>query len=268
MPETIREYEHLLLERDGRIARLWLNRPERMNSLYTPVFEEFVDALELLRDDQSARVVVISGKGRAFCAGGDIKLDVAEVGNWDASRMIYENEIAQRMILGIRELPKPVIARLNGVAVGGGCDLALACDIVIGSTHASLGEFWIRRGLTPGMGGAWMLPRLVGTHRAKQILFSGELVPAERAAAIGMINAAVAPDELDAEVDALAAQLANMPTVTIRAVKKLVDSAFDMTLADHFHLTTYSAHFVSQTEDYAEGVAAFQEKREPDFKGR
>jgi 2-(1,2-epoxy-1,2-dihydrophenyl)acetyl-CoA isomerase len=244
MPDTIREYEHLLLERDGRIARLWLNRPERMNSLYTPVFEEFVDALELLRDDQSARVVVISGKGRAFCAGGDIKLDVAEVGNWDASRMIYENEIAQRMILGIRELPKPVIARLNGVAVGGGCDLALACDIVIGSTDASLGEFWIRRGLTPGMGGAGL------------------------DAAIGMINAAVAPDELDTQIDAPATQLANMPTVTIRAVKKLVDSAFDVTLADHFHLTTYSAHFVSQTEDYAEGVAAFQEKREPDFKGR
>jgi 2-(1,2-epoxy-1,2-dihydrophenyl)acetyl-CoA isomerase len=268
MTAVMREYEHLVLEQDGRVATLSLNRPERMNSLYTPVFEEFVDALELLRDDASVRVVVVTGKGRAFCAGGDIKLDVAEVGEWDASRMIYENEIAHRMILGLRDLPKPVIARVNGVAVGGGCDLALACDIVIASTDAKFGEFWIRRGLTPGMGGAHMLPRLVGTHRAKQLLFTGELVDAERAAEMGMINAAVAPEDLDEEVGRMAAHLANMPTVTIRAVKKLVDSAFDMTLQDHLHLTTYSAHFVSQTEDYAEGVAAFQEKREPDFKGR
>lgn len=268
MPEVIKEYEHLLLERDGRIARLWFNRPNSLNSLYTAVFEEFADAMRVLKADHESRVVVLSGKGRAFCAGGDIKLDVSQVGSWDATRMIYENEVAHNMILGLRDLPKPVICRLNGVAVGGGCDIVLACDIVIGSTDASLGEFWIRRGLTPGMGGAYFLPRLVGTMRAKQILFSGELVGAERAAEIGMINAAVAPDQLDAEVDKVAHHLANMPTVTIRAVKKLVDSAFDMNLQDHLHLTTYSGHFVSQTKDYQEGVAAFQEKREPDFKGR
>jgi 2-(1,2-epoxy-1,2-dihydrophenyl)acetyl-CoA isomerase len=268
MTETIKEYEFLLLERDGPVARLWINRPDRLNALYTPVFEEFVDAVAQVRDDREVRVVVVSGKGRAFCAGGDIKLDVAEVGKWDPATLIYENEICHRMIQGLLDLPKPVIGRVNGPAVGGGCDLALACDILIASTDAYLGEFWVRRGLTPGMGGAWFLPRLVGPHLAKQILFTGERVSAERAAQIGMINAAVAPEDLDAEVDALAAQLANMPTITLRAIKKLADSAFEMSLADHFHTTTYSAHFVSQTEDYAEGVAAFEERREPRFRGR
>jgi 2-(1,2-epoxy-1,2-dihydrophenyl)acetyl-CoA isomerase len=262
------EYEHILLEREGPIATLWLNRPQRMNSLYTPVFEEFEDAVARVAKDDEARVLVVAGKGRAFCAGGDIKLDVSEVGKWDAARTLHENEIGHRMVQDLLELPKPVIARVQGAAVGGGCDLALACDIVIASTEGSFGEFWIRRGLTPGMGGAHFLPRLVGVHIAKQILFTGELVTAERAAAIGMINAVVAPEELDAEVAKMAAQLANMPTVTIRAVKRLVDSSFDMTLADHLESATYMAHFVSKTDDYAEGIAAFEEKREPRFRGR
>ena len=268
MAQTIKRYEHILLEREGPIATLSLNRPERLNALYTPVFEEFVDAVEALGGDASVRVVIVTGEGRAFCAGGDIDLDVAKVGEWDPATMIYENEVAHRMIFGLLGLPKPVIARVNGPAVGGGCDLALACDIVIASTDASFGEFWIRRGLTPGMGGAYFLPRLVGTHLAKQILFTGELVEAQRAADIGMINLAVAPDDLDAEVIKLATHLAGMPTIAIRAVKKLVDSAFDMGLAEHFHTTTYAAHFVSQTQDYAKGVAAFKEKREPNFQGR
>lgn len=262
------DYQHILVERDGPVGTVWLNRPERMNALYTPVFEEFLDAIDGLAKDPEVRVVVISGKGRGFCAGGDIQLDVSQVGRWDATTTIYENEIGHRMVLDLIEMPKPVIARVNGPAVGGGCDLALACDIVIASEDAGFGEFWIRRGLTPAMGGAYFLPRLVGTHLAKQILFTGELVSATRAAEIGMINAVVPAEELDRAVAEMATRLAAMPTLAVRQVKKMVEASFDVTLADHLETTTHTAFFLSKTEDYAEGVAAFEERREPSFKGR
>jgi 2-(1,2-epoxy-1,2-dihydrophenyl)acetyl-CoA isomerase len=265
--EVVHEYETIRLEREGPVATVLLNRPERLNAMYTKWFEEFSEAFELIRRDDSMRVVVITGAGRAFCAGGDIKLDVSQTGSWDPRTMVYENEIAQRVIRDIRQLPRPVIARVNGVAVGGGCDLALACDIVIASTDASFGEFWIRRGLLPGMGGAQLLPFLVGSHRAKELLFTGERIDAEEAARIGLINRAVAPDALDDAVDTLAARLANMPTMAIGMVKKMVHSVTDAELESQFQVSTSSYHLLSATEDYREGVRAFEEKREPVFKG-
>jgi 2-(1,2-epoxy-1,2-dihydrophenyl)acetyl-CoA isomerase len=266
--DLVQEYETIRLEREGPIATVLLNRPDRLNAMYTKLFEEFSDAFEQIRADDSMRVVVITGAGRAFCAGGDIKLDVSQVGSWEPKTMVYENEIGHRMIRDIRQLPRPVIARVNGVAVGGGCDLALACDIVIASTEASFGEFWIRRGLLPGMGGAQMLPFLVGTHRAKELLFTGDRIDAEEAARIGLINRAVAPEELDDAVDAMAQRLANMPTMAIGVIKKMVHNVTDGELESQFQISTAAYHMLSHTEDYAEGVAAFQEKREPVFKGR
>jgi 2-(1,2-epoxy-1,2-dihydrophenyl)acetyl-CoA isomerase len=266
--ELVQDYETIRLEREGPVATVMLNRPERLNAMYTRMFEEISEAFAAIRADDSMRVVVVTGAGRAFCAGGDIKLDVSQVGAWEPRTMVYENEIAHRVIRDIRELPRPVIARVNGVAVGGGCDLALACDVVIASTDASFGEFWVRRGLLPGMGGTQFLPFLVGTHRAKELLFTGDRIGADEAARIGLINRAVAPGDLDEAVDALAQRLANMPTMAIGVIKKMVHNVTDAGMEQTFQISTSAYHMLSHTEDYGEGVAAFQEKREPDFNGR
>jgi 2-(1,2-epoxy-1,2-dihydrophenyl)acetyl-CoA isomerase len=269
MPEeVVEEFETLLLQREGPVATVLLNRPERLNAMYTCMFEELAEVFARIRADDSMRVVVLTGAGRAFCAGGDIKLDVSQVGDWSARTMLYENDIAHRVILDIRSLRKPVIARVNGVAVGGGCDLALACDIVIASEDASFGEFWVRRGLIPGMGAAQMLPFLVGTHRAKALLFTGDRIDAVEAERIGLINAVVAPGELDATVGALATRLANMPTMAVGAVKQMVHHVTDRGLSEQFQISAYGYHLLSHTEDYGEGVAAFEERREPRFEGR
>jgi 2-(1,2-epoxy-1,2-dihydrophenyl)acetyl-CoA isomerase len=266
--ETVADFETVRLLRDGDVATVLLNRPERLNAMYTKVFEDFSAAFALIREDETMRAVVVTGAGRGFCAGGDITLDLAEVNGWDTHRHLYENEIGHRMIRDVRELPRPVIAKVNGPAVGGGCDLALACDIVIASTDAVFGEFWVRRGLPTGMGGAQLLPFLVGTHKAKELLFTGDRVDGEEAARIGLVNRTVAPDALDAEVDALARRLAAMPTVAIGVVKKMVHTVTDRELETQFQISTHAYHLLKHTEDHAEGVAAFQESREPVFRGR
>lgn len=266
--ELIHEYETILLERDGAVATLTLNRPDRLNAMYTRLFEEFSEAFALIRAEESLRAVVITGAGRAFCAGGDIKLDVSQVQEWGPRTTLYENEIAHRMIRDIRELPRPVIARVNGPAVGGGCDLALACDIVIASTEASFGEFWVRRGLVTGMGGAQMLPWLVGAHKAKELLFTGDKIDGEEAARIGLVNRTVDPEQLDEEVRVMADRLAAMPTMAIGVAKQMVHSVTDVGLGDRFAVSTYAYHLLSHTDDYAEGVKSFEDRREPRFEGK
>lgn len=265
--EMVKEFETVVMERDGAVAQLRLNRPERMNSLIQQVYLDMLSGLAIAAGDETIRSLVITGTGeRAFCAGGDMKLDLAVIADYGPAQLLEECKESQDMVRAVRDLPKPVVARVNGVAVGGGCDLALCCDIVIASENASFGEFWVRRGIIPDMGGAYLLPRLVGTHRAKELLFTGDRIDAAEAARIGMINRVVAPEALDDEAYGMARRLANMPTLAIGAIKELVNREPDI---DQYYETARHALFtMTHTEDHKEGVAAFEEKREPVFKGR
>jgi 2-(1,2-epoxy-1,2-dihydrophenyl)acetyl-CoA isomerase len=265
--QIVEEFESVVLERDGAVAQLRLNRPDRLNALYRQLYLDFLEGLDRVAADPTMRALVVTGTGeRAFCAGGDMKLDLAVISDYSPTQLIEECQESQEIVNGVRDLRKPVIARVNGVAVGGGCDLALACDIVIASTEASFGEFWIRRGIIPDMGGAYLLPRLVGTHKAKELLFTGDRIAAGEAAAIGMINRAVAPDELDEAAYGFAARLAAMPTLAIGAIKELIHNEPD--LDGYFAAARHALFTMTSTEDHAEGVAAFAERREPNFQGR
>jgi 2-(1,2-epoxy-1,2-dihydrophenyl)acetyl-CoA isomerase len=265
--EEVRALETMVLERDDAVAQIRIDRPERMNAMYFQFYLDMVELIEDVREDDSMRALVLTGTGeRAFCAGGDMKLDLSMIADYGPKQLIDECKDSQDMVRAIRGLPKPVLARVNGVAVGGGCDLALSCDIVIASTSAYFGEFWIRRGIIPDMGGAYLLPRLVGTHRAKELLFTGDTITAEDAAAIGMINRAVAPEDLDDDVYGLAKRLAAMPTMSIGAIKEFMHNEPD--LDTYFELARHALVTMTHTEDHIEGVAAFNEKREPTFKGR
>jgi 2-(1,2-epoxy-1,2-dihydrophenyl)acetyl-CoA isomerase len=266
--ELVDQFETLVMERDAAVAQLRINRPDRLNALFRQVYLDFLSALARAAEDETIRCVVITGTGRAFCAGGDMKLDLAVIADYGPRQLLDECRESQNVVCAIRNLPKPVIARVNGVAVGGGCDLALACDIVIASTDASLGEFWVRRGIIPDMGGGYLLPRLVGTHRAKELLFTGDLITAEEAASIGMINRAVSPEALDEEVYGLAARLANMPTMAIGATKALVNRSTERDIDTYYEVARHALFTMTNTEDHREGVKAYEEKREPEFRGK
>jgi enoyl-CoA hydratase/carnithine racemase len=265
--ELTEQLETVAIERDGGVLQLRLDRPDRMNALYQQVYLDMLDGLARAAGDASVRAVVVTGTGeRAFCAGGDMQLDLSAIAHYGPAQLLDECKESQDMVRAIRDLAKPVIARVNGVAVGGGCDLALCCDIVVASTTASFGEFWVRRGIVPDMGGAYWLPRLVGSHRAKELLFTGDRIDAALAAEIGMINRAVPPERLDADVYGLAQRLASMPTLAIGAIKELVNREPD--LDTYFELARHALFTMTHTEDHVEGVAAYMERREPDFRGR
>lgn len=249
------DYETLKVERDGPVATLTLNRPAQMNALYRQSYFDLVDALAWARDDESVRVVVMTGAGdRAFCAGGDKHLDLPVLSGLGSAGMVTDARIAQSAILAIRELDKPVIARVNGVAVGGGCDIALACDIVIASRTASFGAFWILRGILPAMGGGYFLPRLVGTHRAKELIFTGDRIDAEEAERIGMINRVVDAGELDDAVYGLARRIAERSALALGISKKLIDVHAEGSLASYFEAAGWADAMLVQGDEHAAGV--------------
>lgn len=257
--ELVQEHETLLVEREGPVATLTMNRPAQMNAIWRQSYLDFEQALVWARDDDSIRVVVITGAGqRAFCAGGDKELDLPVLAGLGSAGMVTDARIAQDTILRIRGLSKPVIARVNGVAVGGGCDIALACDIVIASTTASFGQFWILRGILPGMGGGYFLPRLVGTHRAKELIFTGDRIDATEAERIGMINRVAAPEDLDRAVYDLAERLAGMPALALGISKRLIDVHAEGTLQSYFEAANWANAMLVQGEDHAAGVSAMR----------
>lgn len=267
--DVIETYETVVLEHRDAVAQIRINRPERLNALYQQVYLDVLAALAQVAATDGLRCLVLTGTGeRAFCAGGDMKLDLDVISTYPVKQLLEECQESQDMIRAIRNLPKPVIARVNGVAVGGGCDLALACDLVIASETASFGEFWVRRGIIPDMGGAYLLPRLVGTHRAKELLFTGDRITAAEAERIGLINRTVAAEQLDAEVYGLAERLAAMPTLAIGVTKELVNRSLERDIDTYFELTKMALHAMAHSEDHREGVDAYLEQREPRFQGR
>ena len=266
----------LLTARENGVLTLTLNRPERKNSISPELREELLAALDEARTDDEVRCVVITGAGDAFCSGVDLGRSKVTEGAAKAEpqkpdlRAIREamKRGMQRVIRSIWELDKPVVAAVNGVAAGGGAQLALVCDLVVASDNARFIEIFVKRGLAVDSGGGWLLPRLVGLAKAKELVFFGDPISAADAHATGLINKVVPADQLAAETREWAERLARGPTRSIGASKTLLNRALETDLGTALEEEATAQAFVSQTRDFSEGVRAFAEKRDPEFKGR
>jgi 2-(1,2-epoxy-1,2-dihydrophenyl)acetyl-CoA isomerase len=259
-------YETILFTVDRGVARLTLNRPEKLNSFNTQMHEEVRHALENL-NRSDARVLVLSGAGRGFCAGQDLgdRLVAPGAQGLDLGESI--EKYYKPLVLALHRLPMPVVAAVNGVAAGAGANLALACDLVIAARSASFVQAFSKLGLVPDSGGTWTLPRLIGNARALGLTLLGQKLPAEQAAAWGMIWQCVDDAELSATVDALAQQLAIAPTRGLAATKAAIRGGWQRSLAEQLDIERDAQRELGRSTDYAEGVAAFTEKRAPLFKG-
>ncbi|MGH7658654.1 MAG: enoyl-CoA hydratase/isomerase family protein [Gemmatimonadales bacterium] len=252
---------------DG-IGTLTLNRPDRMNAFDDVMRKELVEATGRLVNDDSVRAIVVTGSGKAFCAGADVKYMAGALRekDWDGA-MGLVNSGAEVVTL-LRETPKPVLGSLNGVAAGGGANLALACDLRIASDRAGIGQVFHRIGLHPDMGGTFFLPHLVGPARALELIWSAEVVPAERCLELGLVNRMVPHDQLAGETAAWAARLAALPPVAAGLVKMAVYQGMNGNLSDALAREGANQRKCFTSEDAVEGLRAFSEKRTPIFQGR
>jgi len=257
-------YESLIFDRSDGIARITLNRPDRLNSFTRAMHAELRDALTSLGD---ARVVILTGAGRGFCAGQDLNDRAVAPGEAvDLGETVEESW--NPLIRTLSKLPQPVIARINGVAAGAGANIALACDLVIAAKSAKFIQSFSALGLIPDSGGSWHLPRLVGQARALGLALTGDPLTADKAAEWGLIWKAVDDDQLDTEVDAVAAKLAALPPLGLAAIKQIIRTSSSRTLDEELDLQRDEMRRLGFTHDYREGVAAFLEKRPAKFEGR
>lgn len=261
-------YETIQLEMREAVCLLTLNRPERLNALNVQVANDFKAAIAAALEG-GARAIVLTGAGRAFCAGGDLR-EMQEMAKQEGRVEAFFDEPLRRLneaILLIRKTPVPFIAAVNGVASGGGCNLALACDLVIAAESARFNQAFIKIGLTPDCGATFILPRLVGWKRATELLFTGDLIEAKEAAAMGMINAAVPDDELMTRAMSMAQRLAQAPTAAIAQIKMLLEASAVNDYGGQLDLERETQVESGKTKDFVEGVSAFLEKRPPRFVG-
>jgi len=261
-------YEQIRFETGDRIARITLNRPDRLNSFTAQMHAELRDALARVTGDGDARVLVLTGAGRAFCAGQDLSDRAVAPGAApvDLGASIEDNY--RPLVLSIRNLPLPVVCAVNGVAAGAGANIALACDIVIATKSASFIQAFCKIGLVPDSGGTYFLPRLVGSARAMGLAFFGDRVTAEQAAEWGLIWKCVDDGEFVATTDAMAAQFADAPTAGLAAIKRALYASSGNTLEQQLDVERDAQRALGNSADYREGVAAFLEKRAPRFSGR
>lgn len=261
-------YQTIVFEASEGIARLTLNRPDRLNSFNTVMHSEVQEALAALRGDDSARVLVLTGAGRGFCAGQDLGDRVVAPGGAPPDLGPSIERGYKPLILALRRLPLPVIAAVNGVAAGAGANIALACDLVIAARSAAFIQAFSKIGLVPDSGGTWLLPRLIGHARAMGLALLGDKLSAEQAAQWGLIWRCVDDGQLTAEVDTLARQLASAPTRGLARTKQAMLEGWDRTLEEQLDIERDYQQELGHSADYAEGVAAFTEKRVPRFTGR
>lgn len=255
--------QDLLVEVVDGIAMLTLNRPERRNAINTHMVDAWADALRRFQDDDAVRVVVVTGAGSAFCAGGDVEAFGRDLDAVEQKQFLFDHVF--QVAAALEVLDKPVIAAINGPAMGAGLDMALLCDIRIAAAGAVMGEAYIKVGVAPGDGGAWLLPRLIGVDRALDLLWTGRTVGAEEALAMGLVTKVVPDAELLDATRAYAAALASGPQQAIRITKRAVRQAATMDLRTHVDLMSSHMAILRTTRDFEEGVAALRERRPPKF---
>lgn len=258
-------YTFLKYELAEGVATITLNRPDVYNALNDEITYEMQDALKTVAKDEQVRVVVLTGEGKAFCSGQDLK---AASGQQKRSFMESLQKRYNPIIRAMRNLPKPIVCRLNGVAAGAGCSIALACDVIVAVEEAQLIEIFINIGLVPDSGSSFFLPRTVGMNKAFELCSMGNRLKATEAASIGLINKAVPAAELDATVKGYTDYYAKAPTKSIGLIKKMLNKAQTSSLDEMLDYEAYCQEIAGTSHDYKEGVQAFLEKRKPDFLGK
>lgn len=261
-------YQTILFEVSEGAARLILNRPDRLNSFNVQMHGEVRDALSKLKDNSEARVLVLTGAGRGFCAGQDLGDRAVAPGGQGVDLGDSIENYYKPLVLALRNLPMPVIAAVNGVAAGAGANIALACDLIIATKSASFVQAFSKLGLVPDSGGTWFLPRLVGNARAMGLALLGDKLPAEQAAQWGLIWRCVEDAEFKGAVDQIATQFAAAPTRGLARTKQAIYESWSHTLEQQLDQERDFQRELGRSQDYAEGVAAFTEKRTPKFTGR
>jgi len=257
----------MLYRTEGNVAILTINRPEAKNSFSPEMLTLWRQFLEEAKLDNQVRVIVVTGKGDTFCSGGDIR-EMAEgrLRSWDMKRFLWEG--VHRIIFALEDLDKPVIAAINGAAMGAGLDMAIMCDLRVCSDRAKLSESYILLGIVPGDGGAYFLPRLIGIGKALELLFTGDVLSPREALEIGLVNRVVDHDRLMEETMVLAERIASKPPLAIRMAKRAVYQGQTSTLRSHLDYISSQVALLSETQDHQEAARSFLEKRKPIFEGK
>jgi 2-(1,2-epoxy-1,2-dihydrophenyl)acetyl-CoA isomerase len=267
MTETTKTYRHILVARSDAVGIIKLNRPEVLNSFNRAMSIEVQDALQLFLESQEVRAVLLTGAGRGFCAGQDLA-EFTNRTSAEAHLATVVNEQFNPIVRLLRTMEKPVVCALNGVAAGAGANIALSCDFIIASENASLLQSFSKVGLVPDSGGTYLLPRLVGLSRATQLTMLGEKLPAAEALALGLIFQVVPESTLQDESLRFAQRLASMPTRALGLTKRSLNTSLDNNFEQQLNLEARLQEEAGTTEDFAEGVRAFIQKRHPKFKGK
>lgn len=256
--------QHLLINQKGAVLSLTLNRPESLNAFSPDMILGLTTAIKEAQQNPEIRVIVLSGSGRSFSAGGDVK----SMGQANAVGVYEHIGRLNECILTMKETEKPIIAAVHGFAAGAGFNLALACDLIIAADNSQFALSFSQVGLISDGGGSYFVPRLVGPHLAKQFLFSAEPIPAERLYNLGVVNYLVPLERLQEETKNIAEKFAAGPSRAYGMIKKLVDHSLNATLEEILEQERITQTMMVTTEDHKEGIAAFKEKRKPNFTGR
>jgi enoyl-CoA hydratase/carnithine racemase len=274
------EFQNILFKKENGVATVVLNRPEASNTINLDMKDEIIKAIQEVSQDDKTRVLVVTGAGRTFCAGGDFrpsKVRAKEIAVKDAEDMAPAYDAVRQgnvlpdvieLTLALQRLGKPTIAMVNGAAVGQGFDLALACDIRIGSTDSRFMMGFVRMGLPPATGGAWLLPRIVGLGKAMQYIFTGDWCDAQEAYRIGLLNELVPAEHLLEETMKLASRMAAGPPIALRLSKQEVYRAQETDLETSLAFATACSFIAAASDDHKEGIKALAERRVPIFKGK